>query len=564
MKRTNQFASVGSTKPLLWFCLMMAAVLAWPENAFSRAAEPAKGDASNPGKLATLNQPNILFFFADDWGRDASCYANPNRPSPSDVVQTPNIDRVAREGVRFNNAFYGCPQCTPSRYSIASGCYFWRCGSGAFLMGGEWAKYTNPFSALPLFPHLLGKTGYVTAKAFKTLPFTPTIGKAADDYSNYLRYGLYVSKGQNAAARTERRNEIIAQTRESLAKVLTACPPDKPFFFVFGPINTHRPYAPGSGKALWGIEPDALKGKLPAYLPDVPELRADYADYLGEVQALDLIVGIFLEELQKAGRLDNTLIVLTGDNGVPGFPRGKTQLYNLGCAAPLLVRWPGHIKPGRTVDDLINLMDLAPTFLELAGVKPPEAMDGQSLVPQLLANKSGLIDPARDAVVFGRERHHPTARAGNLPYPSRAICTKDFLYIRNFKPDRWPYGEPFGLNTTNAAVAEDAGDYGKIDAGAFRDMEPNTTKQWLVAHRNNPAGERFYTLAFGKRPAEELYDQRNDPDHLHNLAGLAEHENIRQKLSTRLMRVLSDTKDPRLTNAFDAPPYIEANANAAP
>ncbi len=508
------------------------------------------------GGAAAPAQPNILLFFADDWGRDAGCYADPARPSPSDVVKTPEIDRMAREGVRFTNAFYSCPQCSPSRGAVVSGCYFWRCGSAAFLNGGEWRSQLNPFLALPRFPHLLAEAGYATAKAFKTLQFTPTLKEAPEDY---LRYSLHVSRGATAADRASRREAIIAQTRRSIRRVLDGRRTDQPFFFIFGPINTHRPYATGSGQALWGIDPATLQGRLPAYLPDVPEVRTDMADYLGEVQALDLMVGLFREELEKSGQLDRTLIVLTGDNGTPGFPHGKTQLYDLGSHAPLVVRWPGHIKAGRTVDDFVNLMDLGPTFLEVAGVARAPAMDGRSMLPQLLATASGTIDPQRDHAIFGRERHYGDARAGNLPYPSRAIRTADYLYIRNFKPDRWPWGDPTGITSdTEGPTFEAVSDYERLAAAPFRDMDGSLTKGWIVAHRAD-AGKEFYAATFGKRPAEELYDLRRDPDQIHNLAAEAAQAETRQQLADRLMNVLRATHDPRLDDTFDHPPYVETN-----
>ena len=525
---------------------------------FAVLATVAATLTSRVGQAAAADpRPNIVFFYADDWGRVASCYADPARPSPSDVVETPNIDRVAREGVRFENAFFPCPQCTPCRGSLITGNYFWRCGSAANLQGGEWKTHPDPLAALPKFPPLLADSGYHTDRQHKTLGFTPTRGTGAGavyPVGEFLRYGMHVSGGETASARDRRHRDVVDQTRNTILRALAERPADKPFFFVFGPINTHRPYVRGSGRALWGIEPDALKGKLPAFLPDVPEVREDMADYLGEVRALDLMLGVFLEELRKAGVLDGTLLVLAGDNGPPGFPRGKTQLYDLGTAAPLIVRWPGRVKAGRTSNDLVNLMDLAPTFLEIAGVKPPASMDGRSLVPQLLADRSGAIDPTRDHVIFGRERHYGTARAGNLPYPARAIRTRDFLYIRNFKPDRWPMGDPFGV-TDATAPSDDA--LRDDTAATFRDLDASPTKAWVVSHRDDADGEKYYEYAFAKRPAEELYDLRKDPDQLHSVAAEAAYAGPKRELADRLSRVMRATKDPRLDDAFDRPPYVE-------
>ena len=221
----------------------------------------------------------------------------------------------------------------------------------------------------------------------------------------------------------------------------------KPFLYFFGPINTHRHWEKGSGKALWDLNPDDLKGKLLKFLPDVPEVREDFTDYLGEVLALDAMLGRFVKKLEEMGELDNTVIVASGDHGVPGFPRGKCNLYDLGTQVSLFVRWGDKVKGGRMVDDFINLMDLAPTFLEIGGLTPPDCMTGKSILPLLTSEESGQIDPSRDYVVTGRERHYDTARTNSLPYPERSIQTKDFLYIRVFQPDRFPMGNPYHLET---------------------------------------------------------------------------------------------------------------------
>ena len=502
-------------------------------------------------------QPNIIFLFADDWGRDAGCYADPKTPTPSDIVKTPNIDRVAREGVRFNNAFYDCPQCTPSRAAVVSGCYFWRAGSRVFLKGGNWNGVPDPYRELPNFPKMLAGNGYATAKAIKTIDFNPTVQVGDQALARFSRSEPRHLKEipEDWAA------QITARVRGDFSKVLAGRTPGKPYFFIYGPINTHRPYVPGSGQAVFGINPDTLKGKLPPFLPDVPEVREDYSDYLGQVQVLDLMVGTFLGELEKSGEANNTILVLAGDNGTPGLPRGKTQLYDLGCHGPLIIRWPGHVKPGRSVDDFVTMKDLAPTFLEAAGIQPPAAMDARSLLPQMLADHDGIIDSKRDAAIFGRERHNVITREGNLPYPSRAVRTRDFLYIRNFKPERTPFGDPVGMDGTPEQVAKIAAicaDYESQKNSPMGDMDASLTKSWLVAHSRDEIGKPFFELAFGKRPAEELYDLKKDPYQMHNMAASPELQPVLKQLSTRLQNVQSATHDPRLEDAFDRVPYVES------
>ncbi|MDA0595531.1 MAG: sulfatase-like hydrolase/transferase [Chloroflexi bacterium] len=220
-----------------------------------------------------------------------------------------------------------------------------------------------------------------------------------------------------------------------------------------GATNTHRVWQQGSGKELWSIEPDDLKGRMPEFLPDVHEIREDFADYLGECQAVDAGLGVLIAKLEEIGELDNTIIAVSGDHGIPGFPRAKCSLYQFGTEVSMAVRWPKAITAGRTVDDFVNLMDIAPTFLDAAGVDLPEGMTGHSLLPLLKSEGSGQIEPQRDFVVTGRERQNlvdnPRPDEG-LPYPTSAIRTKDFLYIHNFEPDRWPAGDPMGLDDPTA------------------------------------------------------------------------------------------------------------------
>ena len=222
--------------------------------------------------------------------------------------------------------------------------------------------------------------------------------------------------------------------------------PDQPFCYWWGPTNTHREWQKGSGKALWGLDPDALTGRLPAFLPDVHDVREDVCDYLGECMAVDRGLGVLLGMLEEMGELDDTLVVISGDHGIPGVPRGKCNLYDLGCEVALAARLPGTIPGGRVADDMVNLMDVAPTFLEVAGVEQPAGMPARSLMDVLGSDGSGQVSAERTCAVTGRERHVATARDRNLPYPHRAIRTHDFLYIRNFAPDRWPMGDPRGLD----------------------------------------------------------------------------------------------------------------------
>jgi N-sulfoglucosamine sulfohydrolase len=250
-------------------------------------------------------------------------------------------------------------------------------------------------------------------------------------------------------------------------------------------------------------------------------------------------------------------VVISGDHGAPGFPGGKCNLYDFGVGVALVVAGAGVSGP-RVVDDLVSLMDLAPTFLDVGGVKPPAGLNGKSLWPVLTSNKAGQVDPDRTWVVTGRERHVGGARAGNLPYPQRALRTKDFLYVRNFAPDRYPLGDPKGVTADKAPTADALTN---DTFAAFADMDASPTKAWLVAHRNDEGWKWHYDYAFGKRPAEELYDLRADPEQIRNVAGDRAYEAARKKLADQLTGILTDAGDPRLVEKdcrFEKPPFTDA------
>lgn len=512
-------------------------------------------------------RPNILFCFADDWGRYARAYeaADGGRPSPNQIITTPNVDRVAREGVLFRHAFVNAPSCTPCRSALLSGRYFFSTGRAAILQGAEWD------SSIPTWPLLLRDSGYHIGKMYKVWsPGTPAdagyggqqhayekAGRAFCDFSENVT--KLVGEGVPLAEAKER---MYAQVRANFEAFLAAREGGKPFCFWFGPTNTHRKWIRGSGKALWGIDPNALEGKLPRFLPDVPEIREDFADYLGEAQAFDAAIGALLKKLEEIGELNQTVVVLSGDHGAPGFPGGKCNLYDFGVGVSLAVRWSGQ-PAGRVVEDFVNLMDLAPTFLEIGGVPIPGGMQARSIVNVLRSEKQGWVDPAREFVVTGRERHVGAAREGNLPYPHRSYRTKDFHYIRNFAPDRWPMGGPMTVTETEAPDHEELVENTFV---TFPDMDSSPTKAWMVEHRNDPKWKWHYNYAFGKRPAEELYDLKNDPDQTRNLADDPKYNETRIGMGERLMKVLANNGDPRVTGdgmTFERPPFTDLPKPAA-
>ena len=351
----------------------------------------------------TEERPNILFLFADDWGRHASVLANIDGSGGiNDVVQTPHFDKVASRGVIFRNAHVSAPSCTPCRSALLTGRHFWQTGTGSILRG---AVYD---SSIPSFPPLLREQGYCVGYSHKVWsPGTPAnspFTKAESFSKNGGRINQFsqtVTKLINKGTpRETAKLAILDEVRGNFRDMLKSCNDNAPFCYWFGPTNVHRKWIKGSGKNLWDINPDSLKGKMPAFLPDVPEVRQDLADYFGEIAAWDAAVGVLLDELEKANLTDNTLIVISGDHGAPGFPHGKCNLYSFGTGVCLSVTGPGVVG-GRVVDDMVSLIDLAPTFLEAARIKPPESMTGRSLWPLLRSKKSGFIDPTRDCVFTG-------------------------------------------------------------------------------------------------------------------------------------------------------------------
>jgi hypothetical protein len=260
-----------------------------------------------------------------------------------------------------------------------------------------------------------------------------------------------------------------------------------------------------------------------------------------------------IAKLEAIGELDNTLIVVSGDHGAPGFPHGKCNLYDFGTRVSLAMRW-GSAKGGRVVDDLISLTDLAPSFLELAGVPIPERMTGRSLVNILKSDQSGLIDPARDAIFTGRERHVENARVDYTPYPQRAIRTHDYLYIVNFRPDRWPLGDPYRLDGDDPPTEEEVTEETRV---TLPDEDAGPTKAWLVGVRKTSEWQPHFEWVYGKRPRVELYDLKKDPQQTKNVAEEAAYREIAAMLDKRLMTELARTGDPRLIDDgvfYETPP----------
>ena len=296
---------------------------------------------------APARPPNILFCIADDWSwPHAGVYGDR-------VVKTPNFDRVAREGALFTHAYCAAPSCSPSRAAILTGQAPHRLAEG----GNLWGFLPKRFAT---YPELLEEAGYVVGLHGKG--WGPGNFKAGGRERNPAGPGF-----------------------KSFEEFLKSVPAGKPFCFWFGSSDPHRPYTKGAGARSGLKAADVL---VPPWLPDTPEIRDDILDYYFEVERFDRDIGGLLKLLEVTGRLDNTLVVVSSDNGMP-FPRAKTNLHDSGSRMPLAVRWPGRVKAGQTIDAFTGLADFAPTFLEAAGLRVPPEMTGKSLVGLLTGKDDG-------------------------------------------------------------------------------------------------------------------------------------------------------------------------------
>ena len=438
---------------------------------------------------AADSRPNILLALADDWAwPHAGVYGDR-------VVKTPTFDRVAASGMLFSHCFTTCPSCTPSRAS---------------LLTGQW-------------PHRLEESGNLWSLLQAKYQCYPELLAAAGYHVGCTRKGW----GPGNVEAGGRVQNPAGPNYKDFATFLKSCPDGKPFCFWFGSHDPHRPYVLGSGRQS-GMKLDDIT--VPPYLPDTPEVRGDIADYYFAVQRYDREVGEILQQIEAAGRLQNTIVIMTGDNGWP-FPRAKANLYDAGVRQPLSVSWPAKVKAGGKCGEFISFQDFAPTFLEAAGVQIPAAMTGKSFVELLVTGKSSL---PRNTTFWERERH-ANVRAGDVGYPARAIRTRDFLYIRNFHPDRWPAGDP--------EMWKAVGPFGDIDGGPAKDL--------LLARREDLVIGKYFQLACGKRPAEELFDLPSDPFQMTNVAERAEFAEAKAKLRAELAQWMRATDDPRASGEDD-------------
>lgn len=436
----------------------------------------------------SATRKNIVFIVADDLSPTLGCFGD-------SVAPTPTIDRLARQGVLFENAFCTAPSCSPSRASMLTGRYPHQLAEGTNLWGTLPNRYPNYVDLLEAAGYRVGLTG----KGW---------GPGDHTHGGYTR---------NPAG----------PSFQSFTDFINGQSNEKPFCFWLGPTDPHRPYQAELKKSIT-LRTQHLN--VPVDLPDTPEIRDDLLDYYAEVARFDQAVANVVETLEKAGLLQNTLIVVTGDNGMP-FPRAKANLYDAGSRVPLILLGGGY-SGGKRIASPVSLVDLAPTFLEWAGLPKADGMEGRSLA-RFTSGKPPAVVP-----VFIERERHAQVRAGNVGYPARAIRTTQFLYIQNLKPDRWPAGDP------DKGGAERPG-----YLGPFGDIDGGPSKAFLLAHRSEYP--RLTDLATAKRPADELYNLRKDPNQQHNVVELPSNQAALANLRQQLQGWRQRTNDPRLTPKGD-------------
>ena len=429
-------------------------------------------------------KPNILLILSDDHCVPfLGCYGNPD-------LKTPNIDRLAREGILFEKAYTTAPQSVPSRSSILT---------GRNVLDVQMLRFSAPLDKnIITFPELLRKSGYYTGICGRTYHLDGSGNAPPETTETFKEFGMQTFSQRVDYLNSGSDNAVLSQVEEFLDQKTD----NKPFFLWVNYSDPHRIY---NAKEF---EPDPKTIHLPELMPDTKLLREDLAGYLGEIQRLDYNLGLLLKELEQRGQLENTLILFMGDNG-GALLRGKGTLYDLGIHVPLLVRWPGKIKPGKTTDILISGEDIAPTLLQAAGLSPEEKMTGKSFLQTLTGEEKDV----REYVFAVRGAHGSGLPLNTVSFDlSRVILNKKFKLIYNplFQLPYWPV-----------------------------DFSGNEYwKELIQLNAENKLDKRFASTAIftPQRPMFELFDLEKDPGEFVNLSGKEEYSEIEHTLKAALHR----------------------------
>ncbi len=448
--------------------------------------------------LAQNRQPNILLLIADDLGLHTGAYGDT-------YSKTPNLDSLAADGVRFENAFCTTASCSPSRSVILSGLQ--NHANGQYGLGHA----VHNFSYLPKIrplPSLLKDAGYTTG----------VIGKLHVNPIERFRWDL------NESADPGRNGSVMAQKAGQFMQSAGS----KPWYLHIGFTDPHRAAQGFANKDYPGIQRtpfDPQKAKVPPFLPDNTPTRQELAEYYEAVNRLDQGVGHFMSVLKKAGQLDNTLVIFLSDNGMP-FPNAKTTVYDSGSRLPLIVRNPRQSKRGLVNKAMISWVDILPTCVDWAGAKLPDyPVHGRSFLNILdQENPTGW-----DQVFFSHTFHEVT-----MYYPMRGMRNRRYKYLRNLYPE---LSFPFASDLWNS-------------------------KMWqsLRPEGDNARLGRRSARNFIHRPAEELYDITADPDELNNLAQSPQHREALAQMHKTVHEWRKTTADPWIIQSK----YSGEDPSAAP
>jgi len=451
--------------------------------------------------------PNILFCIADDASfPHMGAYG-------CDWIHTPSFDRVARQGILFTNAFTPNSKCSPSRACILTGRNTWQL---------EQACNHVPYfpEKFKVYTEVLAEHGYFTGMTGKG--WAPGNPGSVNGQPRHLAGTPF----QEKKLQPPTSGISTVDYSGNFADFLASVPEGKAWCFWYGGREPHRPYEYGSGVALGGRNTGEVD-MVPDFWPDTEITRNDMLDYAYEIEYFDRHLGEILDQLEKKGILDNTLVVVTSDNGMP-FPRNKGQAYDFSNRLPLAIMWKDGISdPGRVVHDFVSFIDFAPTFIELAGLE----WDQTGMAPTPGRSLTGIFKagndpgpPFRDHVIFGKERHD-VGRPNDQGYPIRGMIRDGYLYVHNFEPSRWPAGNPETGYTNTAG---------------------SPTKTLILEMRRQGKDQEYWNINFGKRPLEELYNITEDPMCMHNLAGKEEFSTRIAEMKEMLFRELSEQGDPRM------------------
>ena len=471
-------------------------------------------------------KPNILFAIADDasWKHFGAYGCN--------WVKTPAFDRVANEGILFTRAYTPNAKCAPSRACILTGRNSWQLEEAANHSPHFPAKFKTYAEALEQHGYWVG----CTAKGWAPGDPGEINGKKRE------LAGTNFDEFKTTPPAKFISNNDYARNFEAF---LEARPKGEPFCFWYGSTEPHRAYEYQAGLKYGGEKLDDVD-EVPPFWPDVDTIRTDLLDYAFEIEYFDLHLQRMLQILEETGELENTLVIVTADNGMP-FPRIKGQVYEYSNHLPLAVMWADGIKnPGRVVDDFVSFVDFAPTYLELAGLSAGEAgmqpVAGKSLTDIFFAEKDENAIFDRDFVLVGKERHD-VGRPNDQGYPVRGIFKEDYLYLRNFKPERWPKGNP--------------------ETG-YLNCDGSPTKTYILDTRRKKGQMEYWQLNFGKRIAEELYNIKEDPFCMNNLAENEKFANRKNTMEAFMIQKLLEQEDPRILgngDIFDSYKYWGAVQN---